>query len=107
MLVVGNGTDMCRGTITRKRVTKHRLEQSAFDIILLSVDMLDNLVDIEIDENRKYVLTKVIKNKKGLKVQESDHNPIISEFKLELKQAEEADKLELYNLKSKEGQAKF
>lgn len=107
MLVVGNGTDMCRGTITRKRVTKHRLEQSAFDIILLSVDMLDNLVDIEIDENRKYVLTKVIKNKKSLKVQESDHNPIISEFKLELKQAEEADKLELYNLKSKEAQAKF
>ena len=69
--------------------------------------MLDNLVDIEIDEKRKYVLTKVTQNKKGLKVQESDHNPIITEFKLELKVAEETDKLEMYNLKNKDGQAKF
>ena len=50
MLVVGNRTDICRGTITRKRITKNRLEESAIDIVLLSVDMLDNLVDIEIDE---------------------------------------------------------
>ena len=69
--------------------------------------MLNSLVSVEIDEKRKYVLTKVIRNKNGLKAQESDHNPIITEFKLHLKAAEEDDTLELYNLKNKEGQAKF
>ena len=64
-------------------------------------------MNIEIDEKRKYVLTKVIRNKNGLKVQESDHNPIIIEFKLEIKEAAEANKLELYNLKNEECQAKF
>ena len=53
------------------------------------------------------MLTKVIRNKNGLKAQESDHNPIITEFKLHLKAAEEENSLELYNLKNKEGQAKF
>ena len=106
-LVVGNGTDMCTGTITRKRVTKNRVEQSAIDIVLFSSDMLDSLVSVNIDEKRKYVLTKVIRNKKGLKKQESDHNPIITEFKLHFKKAEEDEKLELYNLKNKEGQEKF
>ena len=107
MLVVGNGADICTGTITRKRVTKNRVEQSAIDIILFSSDMLDSLVSLDIDENRKYVLTKVINNKKGLRIQESDHNPIVTEFKLQIKRPKEADKLEMYNLKNKEGQTKF
>ena len=106
-LVVGNGTGMCTGTITRKLVTKNRVEQSAIDIVLFSSDMLNSLVSVEIDEKRKYVLTKVIRNKKGLKAQESDHNPIITEFKLHLKAAEEDDTFELYNLKNKECQKMF
>ena len=49
-LVVGNGTDMCTGTTTRKQVTKNRVEQSAIDIVLFSSDMLNSLVSDEIDE---------------------------------------------------------
>ena len=87
---------MCTGTIKSKQVTKHRVEQSAIDTVLFSSDTLDSLVSVEIDEKRNYVLTKVTKNKKGLKSQESDHNPIITEFKLHMMKAtEEDDRLEL------------
>ena len=88
-------------------MTKHRTEQSAIDIVLFSGDMLAHLVNIEIDENRKYVLTKVVNNKKGTRIQESDHNPIITEFKLQQKETKEDQKLELYNLRNKECQKKF
>ena len=107
MLIVGNGLNICKGTISRKRVTKNRVEQSVIDIVLFSGDMLDSLVSLDVDEKRKFVLSKVINNKKGLRIQESDHNPIITEFKLLLKPAKESAKLELYNLKNKEAQTKF
>ena len=48
------------------------------DLVLFSSDMLDYLVNIEVDEARKYVLTKVVKKKNGIRVQESDHNPIVT-----------------------------
>ena len=106
-LVVGNGASICKGTITRRRVTRNRTEQSVIDVVLFSADMFDSLVSIEVDEARKYVLTKVVNTKKGPKVQESDHNPIVTEFKLQLKVSKKEDKLELYNLKNRECQIKF
>ena len=106
-LIVGNGVSICRGTITRQRVTRNRTEQSVIDVVLFSADMYDSLMSIEVDEARKYVLTKVVNTKKGPKVQESDHNPIVTEFKLQLKPSEKEDKLELYNLKNRECQIKF
>ena len=100
-LIVGNGTDICKGMIKRKRVTKHRTKQIGIDIMLFGGDMLAHLVNIEINENRKYVFTKVVNNKKGTRIQESDHNPIITEFKLQQKETKEDKKLELYNLKKR------
>ena len=69
--------------------------------------MLQHLVYIQIDEARKYVLTKVVKKKNGIKIQESDHNPIEAEFSLKIIQTEEDNKLEMYNLKNEECQKKF
>ena len=66
-LVVANGTHTCKGTITRKRVTRNRTEQSAIDLVLLSNDMLKHLVELYIDEDRNHVLTKVTKTNKVLK----------------------------------------
>ena len=79
LVEVGNGSNICSGTITRTRVAKNRTEQSVIDLILFSKDMIENLVSIKIDENRKHVLSKVNNTKKGPKVQESDHNPILAE----------------------------
>jgi exonuclease III len=106
-LIVGNGRSICQGTITRIRNTRNRTEKSVIDLVLFSSDLNKNLVTIKIDEKREHVLTKVVKTKKGPKLQESDHNPIITEFNLVLKECEEEEKYEIYNLKSKEGQEKF
>ena len=106
-IVVGNGTSICQGTITRTRATRDRTEKSAIDLVMFSSDLKNNLVSLKIDEKREHVLSKVIKTKKGPKFQESDHNPIITEFDLALKDIEKEKRKEIYNFKNKEGLAKF
>ena len=63
-LVVVNGSSKCTGTITRKRMTKKSTELSAIDIVILSSDMEQHLVSLQIDEERKYVLTRITDKKK-------------------------------------------
>ena len=105
-LTIANGTDTCTGTITRRRQTKDRVEVSAIDMVILCNDMTQNLEKMTIDEEKKHVLTKVSKTKKGVNVKESDHNVIVTEFNIETKR-EKKEKLEIYNLKNKECQRKF
>ena len=52
-------------------------------------------------------LQKLIRQKKGLKVIESDHNPIITEFNLSLKDEHKEEKIEVFNLKNQECQLSF
>lgn len=66
-LVVANRLSICEGTITRRRVTQDRIEESAIDLVIISSDMLESLVKMQIDEERKYVLTKITKTKNGVK----------------------------------------
>ena len=105
-LVVANGTSKCQGVITRRRKTKQRVEESVIDFVLVSSDMAQDIIKMEIDEERKHVLTKVTKTKNGVKIKESDHNVLITEFNLKTK-PNTKEKLEVYNLKNKECQKKF
>ena len=73
-LTLCNGTDKCTGTITRKRITRNRCEQSAIDMVIISSDLKEHLKDMHIDEKRKHVLSKIHKSKKGVTIKESDHN---------------------------------
>ena len=74
---------------------------------MFSSDLKNNLVCMKVDKKRDHVLTKVIKTKNGPKVQESDHNPIISEFDLRLKDDEDETRKEIFNYKDKEGLERF
>ena len=102
-LILGNGNNKCTGTITRKRVTKDRCEQSVIDLVMLSPDLIKHLVSVHIDEEQKHVLTKIHKTKKGVTIKKSDHNTIIRDFNIKLIPKALEDKDELYNLKNKEG----
>ena len=106
-IVVGNGTSICQGTITRTRATRNRTENSVIDLLMFSSDLKENLVSLKVDEKREHVLSKVIKTKKGPKIQESDHNPIIAEFDLKLKDSETEKRQEIFNFKDKDGLARF
>ena len=66
-LTVAKGTNKCKGVITRKRVTKTRVEESVIDIVIISKDMEEQLDNVEIDEARKHVLTRIRKTKKWSK----------------------------------------
>ena len=106
-LVVGNGSDKCKGTITRKRVTKDHTEESVIDLVLFSSDLNKHLAGILVDEKRNHVLTRITKSKRGIKVKESDHNVIITEFDCKTKDREENVKEDVYNLKNKTCQETF
>ena len=64
-LKVGNGSDKCKRTITRKRVTKKIIEESVIDIVLFTEDLSDDFEQMVIDEVRNYVLTSLRNTQKG------------------------------------------
>ena len=106
-LIVGNGSDKCKRTITRRRQTKHRCEQSVIDHVLFSQDLEKHFESMHIDEERKHVLTRIRKTKNGIKVKESDHNVLVSEFKCKVKHDPDKQVNEVYNLKNSDCQAEF
>ena len=106
-LNVGNGSNECKGTITRKRVTKHTTEESVIDIVLFSPDLRKHFISMQVDEERKHVLTRIRKTKKGVKVKESDHNVLLAEFNCKLLERDESENEHAYNMKNKHCQANF
>lgn len=87
-LCVVNGMEgKCSGVITRVRSTDDgNIEKSAIDLVIVSSDMVEYIVSLQIDEARKNVLTKVTKNKKGdVKIQESDHNILETSLNIKVK----------------------
>ena len=81
-LILGNASEKCMGTITRSRVTRQRCEQSVIDIVIFSNDLKEHMVSMHIDEDRKHVLKKIRKLKKGVKLTTCDHNTILTELNL-------------------------
>ena len=74
---------------------------------MFSSDLNKHLAGILVDEKRNHVLTRITKSKRGIKVKESDHNVIITEFDCKTKDREENVKEEVYNLKNKTCQEMF
>ena len=97
----------CSGTITRCRNTKEITEESVIDFVIGCDEMVDMVDSLVIDEERKYVLTKYHKTKKGVKTQESDHNSLMTQVKATWNTNKNVKKVEMYNLKDVEGLKKF
>ena len=104
--MVANGMEVkCSGLITRKRTTLENTEESIIDFVIISNDLVESVESVEIDEERKHVLTKHTKTKHGTKSTESDHNIIIT--KLKLNWTKKRRKIELFNLKNVDCQNEF
>ena len=106
-LTVGNGNEKCKGTITRRRTTRDRNEQSVIDIVLFSIGLKKHLVSMIVDEEKLHVLTRIRKTKKGIRVKESDHNVIVTEFDCRVLKPKEREDYSVYNLKNKQCQLNF
>ena len=107
-LIVVNGLKgKSKGLITRSRSTVEGEERSTIDFVILSYDMVEELVSIETDEDKVNCLTSISKTKKGVKVTKSDHNTIITQFGVKWDKQLKKEKVELFNIKNPEGQQKF
>jgi hypothetical protein len=106
-LTVANGLMVCQGTITRKRVTTQRTEQSAISFVLVSEDLVNQIESVIIDEDRDHVLTRISKTRHGTETKESDHNVIKTSLKLHWNKDKSTRREALFNLKNKDCQKKF
>ena len=69
--------------------------------------MEDIISEVIIDEDRKHVLTRYTKTKKGPSLKESDHNSIITYIKAKWNKKRNIKRTETYNLKDIEGLKMF
>ena len=106
-MCVANGLMVCKGVITRKRITTQRTEESAISFVLVSDDLVDKVEAIVIDEKREHVLTRITKTKDGTETKESDHNVIETTMKLSWKKEEAPIEESMFNLKNKNCQKAF
>ena len=81
-LVLVNGSEICKGLITRRRKTINSIEESIIDFVIVSRDLYLMLTSLVIDEERKHVLTRYGKENGKNIVKESDHHVLISEFNI-------------------------
>ena len=107
LCVINNSRNKCKVKITRQRITKTRKEKSIIDFVLSCDDMEDMLEEFVIDEDKDYALNSYKKTKNGTKVKESDHNSLITKVKGIWQNKLPTKRIEIYNLKDKEGLIKF
>ena len=106
-LIIANASDKCRGTITRHRSTVDREEEAVLDFILFC-DILEPFFNtMLVDEPRHHVLTKYVTKKGTVHKSESDHNVLVSKFKLVWCPGGKKERIETFNYKNKACQLKF
>ena len=107
-LVIFNQLPICKGEVTRHRITKNGEEKATLDYIVCC-DELSTFVDnVIIDEDRLFTLTKYSTTKGTRKKVLSDHNIMFASFNLSYdKQIKHAIRKEQFNLKNIECQEAF
>ena len=78
-LIICNGTDLCKGLITRTRSTVKGKEESVIDYVIVCQELFALLLEMKIDETN--ALTRYRKQKDKIIVTKSDQNLIFCCFK--------------------------
>ena len=73
-LTIVNKLNLCKGIITRERITALKIEKSVIDYVIVCEGMKKYLEDMLIDEDIIHVLTKYAGTKGSKKKVLSDHN---------------------------------
>ena len=107
-LTVGNSLgNRVKGLITRRRSTENGQEESIIDFLIVSDDLVDDVKEMVIDEKKEHALA-VVRRKNGIvKVTTSDHNTILTTFRLEWSNSDRKERVEVFNMKNKECQQIF
>ena len=106
-LVIAKAEDLCQGMITRERFADKRIEKSVIEYILMCEGMKNFLISVYVDEDRNHVLHRIIKNKTGSKVINSDHNILHCKFSITFARKPSRINNEFFNFKCDEGIKNF
>ena len=74
ILLLSTLKEKCSGIITRMKKTKRGTEESVIDYFIVCEELFESVVKMEIDEKRRYTLSRFYKSKNKTSVVESDHN---------------------------------
>ena len=94
-------------TIKRERILQNKTEKSVIDYIIVSRGLLEYLIEMQIDENKKHVLARYSKTKTGIKVVNSDHNILFCQFSVAFNRNNRKIRKEFFKFKSDEGRKSF
>ena len=107
LIVVNTLQDKCKGVITRRRTMEEVVEESVIDFLIISVDIMNDLKELVIDEGKEHALTKITHQKKGVKLVTSDHNVLLSKFRLPVEVSMKKERVEIFNFRNKANQEMF
>ena len=91
----------------KRKNYKRENRKSAIDLVYASEDLVEEIFKPEVDEKKEYALESIMKTKQGIKVSKSDHNTIISQFKLKRNAHTDKERVEGFNFKDKVALEKF
>ena len=99
--------DVCKGVITRERITKTSEERLVIDFVNVCSEIKEFVKNMMIDEDRIHVLTKYA-SKKGIKKHKiSDHNILVCRFSIQVAAKLVTLRKEVFLLKNPDDQRKF
>jgi hypothetical protein len=106
LIVVNSLNTKVNGSTTRKRITVDGIEESIIDFVIVSLDLVKDVENLLIDEQKEYALSKIVKRKNSVQVLHSDHHVMIASFGLSWNN-EVPQKEDLFNFKDKDSLKKF
>ena len=108
-LVIANALDICKGVITRERITKEFTEKSIIDYILMSKELMEFLTHVSIDDERIHTLNRYVGKKKHTNTRQifSDHNWLFSKFNLQFSKLAGEVRKEVFQYKNEESKRAF
>ena len=102
-LIVVNGTDLCKGVITRYRKTSMRTEESVLDFFVVCEKFLSFITSMIVDEERKFALSKFCTKTGRTSLKVSDHNTLILNLNIKWNSKSNLEtRQEIFNFKNEE-----
>ena len=105
-LCVVNNLESCVGSITRRRTTIKRCEESILDFFIICEKLKPFVKEMLVDEEQKYVLSRFSKSNGKHVLKNSDHNTLIMKMKIEYT-VKKPERMESFNFRNQECQMKF
>ena len=105
-ITVVNALPLCKGLVTRKRISKGKHEESVLDFFLVCHRVLPYVSNMVIDESKEHILTNYQSARYGGSAKDSDHFTQYMDINLKII-SEKPERIEFFNFKDEKSQQIF